>query len=114
MGHVSGYIPLAGAIVVEVIATLSLRGASRQGLWWQWALVVAGYVTAFVLLSFALRTIGVGTAYALWSGLGTAGVAITAWFLFGERLTPVAMIGILLIMAGVVLLELGGHQPVAE
>ncbi|MDO5684047.1 MAG: multidrug efflux SMR transporter [Propionibacteriaceae bacterium] len=106
----SGYLPLAGAIVIEVLATLSLRGATRQGHWWQWLIVVVGYATAFALLALALRTIGVGPAYALWSGLGTAGIAVAGWFVFGERLSVPAMAGIGLIIAGVVLIELGGRQ----
>lgn len=103
-----GYLPLAAAIVTEIIATLSLRAAARQGHWWQWGIVVVGYLTAFALLSVALRSMGVGTAYAIWSGVGTAGIALAGWLLFGERISPLGIAGIGLIIGGVLLLELSG------
>lgn len=104
----TGYLPLAAAIVTEIIATLALRAATRQGHLWQWAIVAVGYIAAFALLALALRSIGVGTAYAIWSGLGTAGIALAGWLLFGERINAVGLAGIVLIIAGVVLLNLGG------
>lgn len=104
----TGYLPLAAAIVAEIIATLSLRAAARQGHLWQWAVVVIGYLAAFALLALALRTLGVGTAYAIWAGAGTAGVALAGWLIFGERISLLGFLGIGMIIAGVVLLELGG------
>lgn len=105
-----GYLPLGAAILAEIIATLFLRAAARSGQLWHWMVVAIGYGIAFVLLSFALRTIGVGTAYATWSGIGTAGVAITGWLIFGERLSPWGILGVALIIAGVLFLHLGGTQ----
>jgi small multidrug resistance pump len=108
----TGYLPLAVAILAEVIATLFLRSAARSGQPWQWVVVIGGYAAAFALLAFALRTIGVGTAYAIWSGIGTAGVALAGWAIFGERLNAVGGVGIVLIIAGVLLLHLGSApQP---
>lgn len=104
----TGYLPLAVAILAEIIATLFLRAAARSGQLWQWGVVAAGYAAAFALLSLALRTIGVGAAYATWSGIGTAGVALAGWLIFGERLNPWGIVGIVLIIAGVLLLHLGG------
>jgi small multidrug resistance pump len=103
-----GWVLLAAAIATEVAGTLALRvlsGGWRIGP----ALVVAvGYVGSFVLLALALRTITVSTAYAVWAGVGTAGVAVLAWLMFGERISWVGAAGIALIIAGVVVLNLSG------
>lgn len=103
-----GWVLLAAAIGTEVAGTLALRALSggwRPGP----ALVVAvGYIASFVLLALALRTIAVSTAYAVWAGVGTAGVAVLAWLVFGERVSWAGAAGIGLIIAGVVVLNLSG------
>lgn len=96
---------LSAAIVCEVIATSALKaseGFSRTG---PTVLVVGGYGAAFYLLALSLRTIPVGIAYAVWSGVGIVLVSIIAWLLFGQRLDLPALIGIGLIVAGVVVLN---------
>jgi small multidrug resistance pump len=68
-------------------------------------LVVAGYGLAFYFLSLTLRTIPVGIAYAVWSGVGIVLVSIVGWVLYGQRLDAAAFAGIGLIAAGVVVLN---------
>jgi len=58
-------------------------------------------VTSLVLLSQALKTIPVGTGYAVWTGIGAAGTAILGMLLFGERREPVRLVWLVLIVAGV-------------
>ncbi len=103
-----GWLLLAGAIAAEVTGTMALRALSsgwRLGL----ALVVAvAYGASFVLLALALRSIAVSTAYAVWAGVGTAGVAVLARLVYDERITWAGVVGIALIVAGVVVLNLGG------
>jgi small multidrug resistance pump len=103
-----GWFYLAAAILSEITATLALRGVASGWRWWPGVLVVVGYGVAFALLALALRTVTVGAAYAIWSGVGTAGVAVVAWLLYGERITPLGAAGIVLIVAGVVVLSLSG------
>ena len=81
---------LAGAIVIEVVATLSLRASQDHSAWL--VLVAVGYVGAFVLLTMVLRTgMPVGVAYGIWGALGTAGTAVLAALLFGDPFTwPIA------------------------
>jgi len=67
--------------------------------------VVIGYVSAFYFLSLTLRTIPVGIAYAIWSGIGVALIALVAWLVYGQTLDIPAFIGIALIVAGVVVLN---------
>ena len=103
-----GWLLLAGAIASEITATLALRALSA-GFRVVPALVTGvGYVVSFGLLALALRSITVSAAYAVWSGVGTAGIAVLAALLYGERITMPAVAGIALIIAGVVLVNLGG------
>ncbi len=100
------WILLAAAILSEVIATTALKAADgfRQPL--PTAVALLGYLIAFWCLSLALRDIPVGIAYAIWSGVGIALISLAAWWLYGQRLDPGAILGILLIVAGVALIGL--------
>ncbi len=102
---VNALLLLLAAIVSEVIATTSLKlseGFSRP---WPSLIVVIGYAASFYLMSLSLKQIPLGTAYAIWSGLGTAAtVAIGAW-LWKESVDPARLFGIALIIAGVVVLN---------
>jgi small multidrug resistance pump len=94
------------AIVSEVIATSALKATQDFTRPWPSVLVVVGYVSAFYFLSLTLRTIPVGIAYAIWSGVGVALIALVAWVLYGQTLDMPAFIGIALIVAGVAVLNL--------
>jgi small multidrug resistance pump len=102
------WLMLAGAITTEVIATLALRGTANGVRPLAVLTVVAGYGIAFVLLAYALRTLNVGVVYAIWSGVGTAGVVIVAALLYDERLNLTALAGIALIVLGVVVVTSSG------
>ena len=97
---------LGGAIISEVSATLALRQALNQPGFY--VVVGIGYALAFVLLSLTLRAgMPLGVAYGLWSAGGVAVTAMASRLLFGEPLTRTMVAGIVLIMAGVLLVELG-------
>ena len=101
---------LTAAIIAEVIATMSLRAS--EGLTKKlWAIPIAlGYLLAFALLSLALgRGLPVGVAYGIWAASGVALTAVLARFIFGEPLTRTMALGILLIAAGVLVVELGAN-----
>ncbi len=99
---------LAGAILIEVASTLALRAAAAGERRW-YALVVPGYVASFSLLALALDAgLGIGVAYGVWTAVGVALTAILSHVLFDEALTRTMVVGIVLIAAGVVLLEAGG------
>lgn len=93
------------AILSEVIATSALKASDGFSRFWPSAIVVAGYSVAFYLLSLTLRTLPVGVAYAVWSGVGLALITVTAWVLYGQKLDAAAIIGMLLILAGVVVIN---------
>ena len=103
------WLTLAGGIVLEVIATLSLRASDgfRKRKWL--APVILGYVGSFWLVYLTLSLgMPVGIAYGVWSACGVALVAVLAKFLFGEPLTPTMVLGIGLIIAGVLTIDLTG------
>jgi small multidrug resistance pump len=100
---------LAGAILVEVIATLSLRASDgfRKKAWF--VPVALGYLTSFYLLWLSLSWgMPVGIAYGIWTACGVALVAVLARFLFAEPLTLTMTLGIALIVAGVLTIEMAG------
>ncbi|AJY70455.1 multidrug transporter [Geobacter sulfurreducens] len=94
------------AIISEVAGTTALKSAEGFTRLWPSCVVVAGYASAFYFLSLTLKSIPVGIAYAIWSGLGTALIAVVAWVFMGQRLDLPAVFGILLIIAGVLVLNL--------
>jgi small multidrug resistance pump len=103
------WLALAGAIIVEVFATLSLRASDgfRKKAWI--APVVAGYLVCFYLLWVSLSLgMPVGIAYGVWTACGVALVAVIARYLFAEPLTWVMVAGIGLIVAGVLTIEMAG------
>jgi small multidrug resistance pump len=103
-----GWLILLGAIAAEVAGTMALRALSAGFRLWPAVLVTVGYAVSFILLAFALRTVSVSTAYAVWSGVGTVGVAVLAVLIYGEKITLVGATGIALVIAGCVLLNVGG------
>ena len=97
---------LIGAIVFEVAGTLSLRMAVDKKRWY--AVVAVGYVLALVMLSLTLAGgMALGVAYGIWAAAGVAITAILSKYLFGEPLTWLMGLGIVLIVGGVLLIELG-------
>jgi small multidrug resistance pump len=99
-----GYLALA--ILAEVIATSALKAANGFSQLVPSLVVIAGYGTAFYCLSLALRNVPLGVAYAIWSGAGTALIALIGVVLYKQKLDPAAMLGIGLIVAGVLVLNL--------
>ncbi|MFG1952798.1 DMT family transporter [Micromonospora sp. NPDC048830] len=105
---VMAYLFLLAAIASEVVGTSLLKATHGFTRPWPTLGLAVAYLTAFGLLALAVRDIPVGVAYAMWSGLGTAAiVAIGAAFL-GEPLSVAKVVGVGLVIAGVVVLNLGG------
>jgi small multidrug resistance pump len=100
---------LGAAIVVEVAATLSLRASQDHSAWL--VVVAIGYTGAFILLTLVIRAgLPIGVAYGIWGALGTAGTAALAAAIFGDPFTWPIVVGIGLIIAGVLLVELGSRH----
>ncbi len=97
---------LGVAIVAEVVATSALKASEGFSRWLPSLVVVVGYAIAFYFLSLTLRTIPVGVAYAIWSGLGIVLITAVGWIVFGQRLDFPALAGMALIIAGVLVMNL--------
>lgn len=97
---------LLTAIVAEVIATSALKSSQGFTKLGPSAIVVVGYCVAFYCLSLTLRTIPVGVAYAVWSGLGIVLITAFAWIYFGQKLDAAALAGMALILCGVVIMNI--------
>lgn len=97
---------LAVAIVAEVVATSALKASAGFSRLWPSVLVVGGYTVAFYCLSLVLKTIPIGVSYAVWAGAGTALVALIGWWFYGQKLDVAAVVGMALIIAGVLVLNL--------
>ena len=101
-----GYLYLAIAIAAEVAATSALKaseGFTRLG---PTLIVTAGYGVAFYCLSLVLRTVPVGIAYAIWAGVGIVLIALIGALVLRQPLDAPAVVGIALIVAGVVVIQL--------
>ncbi|MDO5634516.1 MAG: multidrug efflux SMR transporter [Micrococcus sp.] len=107
-GRTRSWLLLGAAILCEVSASLSLKaGLTAPGFY---VITVIGYVSAFVFLALVLRSgMALGVAYGVWAAAGVALTAVASAALFREALTPVMVVGLVLIMAGVVCIELGSH-----
>lgn len=93
------------AIVAEVVATSALKASEGFVRPWPSLLAVLGYGVAFYFLSLTLRSIPVGVAYALWSGIGIVLISLVAWLQFGQKLDAPALAGMALIVAGVIVIN---------
>lgn len=102
----NGWIALGIAIAAEVVGTSALKASEGFTRLWPSVLVVLGYGAAFYCLSLVLRTIPVGVAYAIWSGLGIVLITLVAYVLYGQKIDLAGLIGMALIVAGVLVLNL--------
>ena len=104
----AAWVLLFSAIGMEVASTAALpKTESFRHPWWT-ALVLAGYAASIFLLTMVIREIPVSIAYAVWAGLGTAGIAVVGVVLLGERLDVFKAAAIGLIIVGVVALNVQG------
>ncbi|EPC5389080.1 TPA: QacE family quaternary ammonium compound efflux SMR transporter [Serratia liquefaciens] len=102
----SGFMYLTMAIVAEVIATTMLKASEGFTRLWPSLVVVVGYGVAFWGLSMVVKTMPLGIVYAIWSGMGIVLVSIAAVFVYQQKLDWPAVVGMGLIIAGVLVINL--------
>ncbi len=100
------YVYLFFAVLAETIGTTALQASAQFTKFWPSFLVVVAYGVAFFLLGLTLKYIPVGVAYAIWSGLGIFLIAVIGFVVFGQRLDLPAILGLLMIVAGIVVIQL--------
>lgn len=104
----AGFLPyfyLVLAILFEVVATTSLKASDTLTQPVPTAVMLVSYLICFVFMSLAMRWLPVGVTYALWSGVGIVLITLVAWWRFGEVLDWPALVGIGLIVAGIVVIQ---------
>ncbi len=99
------YILLILAVAAETVGTSALQASQQFTRLWPSALVVVAYAISFYLLALTLKYMPVGIMYALWSGLGIVFIALIGWLYFGQKLDGAAVLGIALITAGIIVLN---------
>ncbi|MDJ0381328.1 multidrug efflux SMR transporter [Streptomyces sp. G-G2] len=99
---------LAAAIAAEVAGTTAMKYSDGFTTLWPSLGTLLGYAIAFTLLAQTLKSMSVGTAYAIWAGVGTAAIAAIGMVFLGEPATAAKTAGIALVIGGVVLLNMGG------
>jgi small multidrug resistance pump len=102
----NAWLTLALAILAEVIATSALKASNGFSHVWPSVVVIVGYGVAFFCLSLTLRQMPLGIAYAVWSGAGTALIALIGVAVYRQKLDLPALLGIALIVTGVLVLNL--------
>lgn len=101
----NGYVWLSIAILGEIIATSMLKASDGFTKLVPSVITVAGYLTAFWALSHSMRTVPVGIGYAIWSGVGIVAITAIAWVWFKQQIDMPAVLGMGLILAGVVVIN---------
>lgn len=102
---------IAGAACFEVVWVIGLKHASAP---WEWGITAAAILISFYALIWASGRLPVGTVYAVFVGLGTAGTVLAGGILFGEPLTPLKLVLILVLLAGVAGLKLATPAEAAD
>jgi len=100
------YIYLSIAILAEIIATSCLKAADGFTRPLPSMISIIGYLIALLCLSLTLRDVPTGVAYAIWSGVGTVAMTLIGRLLYGQVLDAPALVGIALITAGVIVMNL--------
>ena len=102
----NAYALLACAIALEVLATSLLKASDGMSRLWPTLGSLVGYGLCFWLLSMVMKSIPTGIAYAIWSGVGIVLISAVGWLLYGQRLDAPAVLGLGLIVAGVLVVNL--------
>jgi len=104
------YALLLVAIAIEVVATTALKASDGMSKLVPSVVVVVGYVVSFYMVAVILKRMDLCVVYATWSALGTAAIAIIGVVIYDDAMTIWRAAGLILIIAGVMLLNLsGGH-----
>ena len=104
------WVLLLVAGVLEIIWAVGMKHSHGFTRFWPSLITIICMVASFVLLSLAMRSIPLGTAYAVWTGIGTVGTVVLGVILFKEPVTVMRILCILLIISGITGLKLITHS----
>jgi small multidrug resistance pump len=100
------------AIITEIFATTMLKAANSFTKLLPTVASLLGYACSFYFLAQTLKSIPLGIAYAIWSGLGIVCISILGYFIYHQKLDLPAIIGIIMIIGGCVIINLFSHSVV--
>jgi len=106
MTQTHAYLYLAFAILAEVVGTTALKASDSFTRPWPSVITVGCYALSFYLLTFTLRVLPTGIAYAIWSAAGIVLISLISWLVYQQRLDLPAIAGLALIIAGVLVINL--------
>lgn len=108
------WILLALAIVAEITGTLSMKWASVSDGSTGFILMLVMITLSYIFLSFAVKKIALGVAYALWEGVGILLITLFSVMIFDETLTTMKVAGLTTLVAGIVLIKSGTRKPAKQ
>jgi small multidrug resistance pump len=100
------YIYLTIAVITETIGTAAIQASEQFTRFWPTTLIVVAYIISFYFMSLTLKYMQVSVVYAIWSGLGIVMIGLIGWVVFKQSLDIGAITGMVLIIAGVVVINL--------
>ncbi len=100
------WIALLIAGLFEIVWAAAMKQSDGFTRFWPTAIMIAGMAASFVLLAWAMRSLPLGTAYAVWTGIGAAGAFFVGILFFAEAATPLRFLAALMILGGLVLMKL--------
>jgi small multidrug resistance pump len=104
-----GWLLLSLAIAAEIVGTISLKYTNGFRTVLPSAIVLVSYAGSFYCLSLALKQrVPLSSAYAIWSAVGTAVIAVVGVIFFAERLNPTKVLGLVAVIGGVIAINLAG------
>ncbi len=107
--HLRPWTYLLAAVAAEIVGVSVMKMVAQQGAWTALLFMYAMIGLSFFLLATAMEHIPMAVTYATWETLGLAAVAFIGWRFFGESLGPLKLLGMAVLVAGVVLVNSGGH-----
>jgi quaternary ammonium compound-resistance protein SugE len=102
------YLGLAG--LLEILWAFTMKKSAGFTLLWPSVITVIGAIASMVMLSLAMRSLPLGTAYTMWTGIGAVGAFLLGIFVLGEAAMPLRIFAALLIVSGLILMKLAGGE----
>jgi quaternary ammonium compound-resistance protein SugE len=102
------YLGLAG--LLEILWAFTMKKSAGFTLFWPSVITVIGALASMVMLTLAMKTLPLGTAYTVWTGIGAVGAFLLGIFVLGEAATPLRLIAAALFVSGLILMKLAGGE----
>jgi quaternary ammonium compound-resistance protein SugE len=102
------WIALVVAGLLEIVWATAMKQSQGFTRLWPSVITITGMVISFALLSWSMRTLPLGTAYTVWTGIGAVGAFVLGIWVFGEAASAMRILAAVMIVGGLVLMKLSG------